>query len=192
MRVFVAGATGVIGLPMVRFLVDAGHTVAGMTRTPSKAQLIGDLGARAVVCDVYDADELRTAIVEFAPDVVVNQLTDLPDDAGEIPAKAAANARMRREGNRNVLSAADAANAQRVVVQSIAWEVPGEVGLATKELEQDTLAAGGVVVRYGQFYGPGTYHEAPPDPPRIEVTEAARRTVELLDAPSGIVEIVED
>ena len=59
-------------------------------------------------------------------------------------------------------------------------------------IKQDTLAAGGVVVRYGQFYGPGTYHETRPDPPRIEVTEAARRTLDLLDAPSGIVEIVED
>lgn len=192
MRVFVAGATGVIGLPMVRFLVDAGHTVAGMTRTSSKADLISDLGAQPVICDVYDADTLRTAVVEFAPDVVVNQLTDLPDDASEIRANAASNARMRREGNRNVLAAAAAANAQRVVVQSVAWELAGDVGQATKELEQETLAAGGVVVRYGQFYGPGTYHASPPEPPRIEVTEAARRTVELLDAPSGIVEIVED
>lgn len=192
MRVFVTGATGVIGLPMVRFLVAAGHTVAGMTRTSAKAHLISDLGAQPVVCDVYDAVALREAVVEFAPDVVVNQLTDLPDDASEIPGTTDRNARMRREGNRNVLAAADAANAQRVVVQSVAWELPGDVGRATKELEQDTLAAGGVVVRYGQFYGPSTYHEAPPDPPRIEVTEAARRTVDLLDAPSGIVEIVED
>lgn len=192
MRVFVAGATGVVGLPMVRLLVESGHTVAGMTRSSSKADLVSDLGAQPVICDVYDADTLRTVIVEFAPDVVVNQLTDLPDDASEIPATAHRNARIRREGNRNVLAAADAAKAQRVVVQSVAWELPGDVGRATKELEQETLAAGGVVVRYGQFYGPGTYHEAPPDPPRIEVTEAARRTLDLLDAPSGIVEIVEN
>lgn len=191
MRVFVAGATGVVGLPMVRFLVDAGHTVAGMTRSSSRADLVSDLGAQPVICDVYDAEALRQAIVEFAPDVVVNQLTDLPDDVSQIAETAHRNARIRREGNRNVLAAADAANAQRVVVQSVAWELPGDVGLATKELESDTLAAGGVVVRYGQFYGPGTYHETPPDPPRIEVIEAARRTVDLLDAPSGIVEVVD-
>ncbi len=177
---------------MVRFLVDAGHTVAGMTRTSSKAELISDLGAQPVICDVYDAERLRAAVVEFAPDVVVNQLTDLPDDVNEIPKRSDRNARMRREGNRNVLAAADGANVQRVVVQSVAWDLPGDVGLATKEMEQETLAAGGVVVRYGQFYGSGTYHESPPEPPRIEVSEAARRTVELLDAPSGIVEIVED
>ena len=79
----------------------------------------------------------------------------------------------------------------RFFAQSIAWELPGERGVANREYERAVLDAGGVVIRYGQLYGPDTYYEtAKPDPPRIHVDEAARRTVPFLEAPSGIVEIV--
>jgi uncharacterized protein YbjT (DUF2867 family) len=188
MRVFVAGATGVIGVPLVRQLVAAGHTVAGMTRTPAKSGLLESLGAAAVVCDAYDADAVADAMASFAPDVVINELTDLADDFEKIDPEA--NARIRREGNANLIAAADGA---RYLAQSVAWELSGTGGDAVRELEQTTLAAGGVVLRYGMFYGPGTYSEGsePPLPPRIHVEEAARRTIEALDAPSGVIVLTE-
>jgi nucleoside-diphosphate-sugar epimerase len=192
MRIFVAGATGVVGRPLVQELVAAGHQVAGMTRSASKTEMLRGLGAEPIVCDVYDADALRDAVVAFRPDVVVHELTDLPDDASQLAAGAGANARIRREGTRNLLAAATAAGATRFVAQSVAWRLDGDGGAAVREHEQAVLAAGGVVVRYGRFYGPGTYHETDqPDVPRVHVEEAARRTVPLLDAPSGVIVIAD-
>lgn len=192
MKVFLAGATGVIGIRIVPLLVAAGHEVAGMTRTPAKAPQLEALGAHPVVCDVYDRSALREAVTAFGPEIVLHELTDLPDDLERIPEQAASHARIRREGTRNLLDAAQAAGARRFLAQSVAWELSGEGQAAKAELERLTLEAGGVVLRYGQFYGPGTYYEGePPDHPRIHVDDAARRTVELLEAPSGIVEVVE-
>jgi nucleoside-diphosphate-sugar epimerase len=192
MRVFVAGATGVIGRRLVPLLVEAGHEVAGMTRREEGAVWLAEVGATPVVADVYDAAGLAAAVVRFAPDTVVHQLTDLPDDAAEIRAYRERNDRIRREGTANLLAAAAAAGVQRFVVQSIAWTPPGGTG-AVADMEAAVLAAAGVVVRYGQFYGPGTFHpDGPPNPPRIEIEAAARRTVPVLTAASGIVTIVED
>lgn len=192
MRIFVAGASGVLGLPLTALLVAAGHEVAGMTRSPGKLAALEALGATSVLCDVYDAAALRAALVEFAPAAVIDQLTDLPDDATKIPELSARADRILHEGTRNLLDAAAVAHADRFVAQSIAWELPGERGVTYREHEQAVLDAGGVVIRYGQLYGPNTYYEtAKPDPPRIHVDEAARRTVPALEAPSGIVAIVE-
>jgi uncharacterized protein YbjT (DUF2867 family) len=191
-RVFLAGASGVIGVRLTALLRAAGHDVAGMTRSPDKAASISALDAMPVVCDVFDSRALTAAVVEFHPDVVLHELTDLPDDVARITDFGAANARIRREGTRNLLAAAHAAEVSRFLAQSVAWELPGDVGLATADLEGAVLAAGGVVLRYGQFYGPGTYHEADlPDAPRIEINEAAVRTVAALDAPTGIVVITD-
>ncbi len=192
MRIFLAGASGVIGVRLVPLLVDAGHDVAGMTRSPEKADQLRALRAQPVVRDVYDADGLRDAVVRFKPDAVMHQLTDLPDDASQISEFGERNDRMRTEGTRNLLAAAEAANVQRFFAQSIAWQLPGERGAATARFERSVLDAGGVVIRYGQLYGPGTYYEeAMPPPPRVSVDDAARRTVPILDAQTGIVEVVE-
>ncbi len=192
MRIFVAGASGVIGIRLVPLLVAAGHDVAGMTRSPGKVAALEALGAEPVLCDVYDAAALQSAVVGFSPAAVIDQLTDLPDDAAKIPEHAARADRMVSEGTRSLLEAATAANAERFLAQSIAWELPGDRAVTYREHEQAVLDAAGVVIRYGQLYGPGTYYEtAKPDPPRINVDEAARQTVPVLDAPSGIVEIVE-
>src|SRR4051812_22273962 len=122
MKVFVAGATGVLGVHLVPLLGDAGHEVVGMTRSPAKADLLTKLGATPVVCDVYDLAALTAAIVEAAPDVVVHQLTALPDNPDDLgPEVFAANARMRTEGTDNLLAAARAAGTSHVVAQSIAW-----------------------------------------------------------------------
>ena len=192
MRIFVAGASGVIGVRLVPLLIAAGHDVAGMTRSPGKVAELEALGAEPVLCDVYDSAALRSAVLEFAPVAVINQLTDLPDEAAKIPEHAAHADRMIREGTRNLLDAAAAANAGQFLAQSIAWELPGDRGVVYREHDQAVLNAGGVVIRYGQLYGPDTYYETEkPDPPRVHVDEAARKTVPIIDAPSGIVEIVE-
>jgi uncharacterized protein YbjT (DUF2867 family) len=193
MRIFLAGASGVIGRRLVPMLVEAGHTVAGTTRSEEKAELVRGLGAEPVVIDVYDTDALRGAVVDFAPDLVMYQLTDLPDDASQIPERAKANARIREEGTANLIAAAEAAGAGRFLAQSIAW-TPAAGNESREDLEAQVLAYDGVgvVLRYGQFYGPGTYYEAePPDPPRIEISAAACATVSALDASAGTVEIVE-
>lgn len=192
MRIFVAGATGVIGVPIVSQLIAAGHTVAGMTRTEAKAEWLRGAGATPIVCDVFDAAELTAALTALQPDAIVHELTDLPDDPAAIPAKAAANNQIRREGTRNLIAAAQAASAPRFLAQSVAFPLPGDSGAAVEEHEKAVLTAGGVVLRYGHFYGPGTYHEnekAPP--PAVHVDEAARQTVQALDTPSGIVTVVD-
>jgi uncharacterized protein YbjT (DUF2867 family) len=191
-RVFLAGASGVIGIRLTSLLTAAGHDVAGMTRSPEKATSISALGAAPVVCDVFDARALTAAVIDFRPDALLHELTDLPDDAARIAQFGALNARIRREGTRNLLSAANAAGVTRFLAQSVAWDLPGDGGLATGDLESAVLDAGGVVLRYGQFYGPGTYFETHvPEPPRIEIDEAAARTVAALDAPSGVIVISE-
>ena len=193
MRVFLAGASGVIGVRLIPLLVRDGHEVAGMTRSPGKAAALRELGAEPVVCDVFDAGALAQAVTAFGPELVMHQLTDLPDQAGQIPEFAARNNRIRTEGTRNLRAAAAQAGATRFLAQSIAWTPPSG-GEAVAEHERLVLAAGGVVIRYGIFYGPGTYSgsDRVPPPPRIQVDEAARRTVALLTAPSGVVVVTED
>lgn len=192
MRIFLAGASGVIGIRLLPRLRSAGHVVAGMTRSPDKRAALRALGAQPVICDVYDADALRAAVAAFRPDTVMHQLTDLPDDAARIGDLAARNDRMLSEGTPNLLAAARAAGAQRIVAQSIAWELPGKRGEIYREHERAVLDAHGVVLRYGQLCGAGTYYPTErPAPPRIAVDEAALRTVELLQAPPGIIEVVE-
>jgi nucleoside-diphosphate-sugar epimerase len=192
MRIFLAGASGTIGRALVPTLIEHGHTVTGTTRSEAKEEALRTLGAEPVVVDVYDAAALRDAVVRSQPDLVMHQLTDLPDDIADLPRSAAANARIRDEGTANLIRAAEAAGADRFLAQSIAW-IPQAAPRSRERHESQVLAYGGVILRYGQFYGPGTYFEVnPPDHPRIEVGDAARRTVDHLAAPSGIFEIVEE
>jgi nucleoside-diphosphate-sugar epimerase len=191
-RIFLAGASGVIGTSLVPLLVERGHEVAGMTRSPDKAGALQALGAEPVVCDVYDGPRLTEAVVGFRPDLVMHQLTDLPDDIKRLAFYMRRNNRIRTEGTRNLLAATRAAGAERFVAQSIAMRPPG-AGKAVAEHERMVLAAGGVVLRYGWLYGPGTHSVDGRliPPPRIHIEEAARRTAELLDAPPGTVVVAE-
>lgn len=194
MRIFIAGASGVIGVRLIPLLAGAGHVVAGMTRSPHKTGLLRELGAQPVVCDVFDAGALTQALSGFGPDVVFHQLTDLPDQAGGIALFGDRNDRMRTEGTRNLLAAAAVAKADRVIAQSISWELPSERRrAATAAHERAVLQAGGIVIRYGQLYGPGTYYEnGPPEPPRIHVDAAARQTLPALAAPPGVTLVADD
>jgi nucleoside-diphosphate-sugar epimerase len=148
-----------------------------------------------VVCDVFQPEALIAAVTGFRPDAIIDQLTDLPDEAADVTQFRGRNDRMRVEGTKNLLAAAAAAQAHRIVSQSIAWEHPNDQARAAVEAhERMVLAADGVVVRYGQLYGPDTFYaDKPPPPPRIRADDAARRTVPALDAaPKSILVIVED
>jgi hypothetical protein len=189
MNVFLAGATGVLGVRLVPLLVDAGHQVVGMTRSPTKADLLTELGATPVVCDVYDLTALTTVVVDAAPDVLLHQLTDLPDNPDDLgPEVFAANARIRTEGTDNLLAAAHAAGVSHVVAQSIAWRASNPTSV--EHLEHAVLDFGGVVLRYGQFHGPGTWSptadDIPGDGPKVGVDHAAAATIAHLQSPKGI------
>jgi nucleoside-diphosphate-sugar epimerase len=184
MKVFVAGASGAIGRPLIRQLLAAGHEVTGMTRREENAEAIRAAGARAVVCDVFDAAGLKSAVREAAPEVVIHELTALPSrlDPKAKDALAPTN-RLRGEGTRNLIAAAKAAGALRLIAESVAFfyvpegdwvkdedapafgDAPGQFGEASKALadleRQVTGAEGleGIVLRYGWFYGPGTYYD---------------------------------
>jgi hypothetical protein len=164
-----------------------------MTRSPENVNLLQELGAVPIVCDVYQAGKLQEVMADFHPDIVVQQLTDLPDDVARLFQYSSRNDRMRREGTKHMLRAAENSNVERFFVQSIAWELPGERGAAVREMEESVLKANGVVLRYGQLYGPGTFYPTEkPAPPRIHVDEAARLTVDALGVePGQTVSIVE-
>jgi nucleoside-diphosphate-sugar epimerase len=192
-RIFLAGASGVIGQRLIPRLVQAGHVVGGMTRSASKTELVSHLGAEPILCDVFDREALIQAVLAFKPDVLLNELTDLPDDAAQITKLGGRNARMRTEGNRNLIEAARRSGSPKILAQSVAWQLPDPPDAqAVAELERSVLAEGGVVLRYGRFYGPGTYHEQqPPEAPRVHIDRAAERTVESLNEPTGVVVIID-
>lgn len=193
MRIFLAGASGVIGQRLISRLVQAGHVVGGMTRSPGKMELLSRLGAEPILCDVFDREALIQAVRDFRPDVILNELTDLPDDVAKIGEHADLNARIRTEGNQNLIEAARRSGSPKLLAQSVAWQLPdGPDARAVAELERSVLAEGGVVLRYGMFYGPGTYNERqPPKEPGIHIDRAAERTMEALGEPTGVVVISE-
>ena len=197
MKIFVAGATGAIGRPLVGLLVAAGHQVVGTTRSLPKAEALRAIGAEPVIVVVFDAPALSRAVASARPDVVVHQLTDLPRglDPSQMAEGARRNARIRDEGTRNLVAAAREAAVPRILAQSIAWmyapghEPHGEddpldvnaegtraisvAGVAA--LERQILSSPpieGVVLRYGHLYGPATGTETAA-PPAIHVDAAA-------------------
>jgi nucleoside-diphosphate-sugar epimerase len=216
MNVFVAGASGVIGRPLVRLLVAAGHKVTGTTRSADRAGPIEALGARAVVVDVYDLAALRDGMVARQPEVVINQLTDLPDerDPAKIAASRAGNARIRTEGARNLMVAARAAGAKRAIAQSIAFVyAPSQAPLretdpldgseaqrvtveGVRALEGATLETPGItglVLRYGRLYGPGTWFDAPGGPGPLTTDAAAQAALlAVTRGAAGIYNVAED
>jgi nucleoside-diphosphate-sugar epimerase len=192
-RVFLAGASGVLGSRLVPLLVDAGYIVGAMTRSVAKADRLAALGAQPIVCDVFDRPGLFSAVRAFTPDVLLHELTDLPDELENLPEDSRLNARIRVEGTRNLLDSLEGVGPTKVVAQSVAWTMrPGLEADAVASLERAVLAASGVILRYGLLYGPDTYFEGElPPAPRVHIDTAAARTLEALDAPSGILTVVE-
>jgi nucleoside-diphosphate-sugar epimerase len=182
MRIFIAGASGAVGRPLVRQLVTAGHEVTGMTRSPQKAADLRELGAEPVVADALDREAVLAAVAAARPEVVVHQLTAIGAmNPRNIDAGFKLTNRLRTEGTDNLVAAAQATGARRFVGQSFApWSYKREGGPAKAETDpletdppkhvEETLAAirhleaavvgaeglEGIVLRYGGFYGPGT------------------------------------
>ena len=190
--VLVAGASGVIGRRLLPELIGRGYRVLGLTRSHRNVQLIERLGATAVVCDVYDAPALQAVFKNRAPEIVVDLLTDLPDEADLIAEFANANNSIRTLGTDNLLEAASRTGTKRIVAESVAWDLPGEGALAVEHLEKAVLSAGGIVLRYGQLWGDGTYHRVRPSAgPTLAVEEAGRLTMGYIGAESGIYELTD-
>jgi nucleoside-diphosphate-sugar epimerase len=180
MRVFVAGATGVLGRSLVPMLVTQGHEVTGMTRSPEKVPALREAGAEPVVADALDALALKAAVVGARPDAIVHLLTALPQrlEPRKVKRDLALNDRLRGRGTRDLLAAAQAAGVERIVAQSIAFAyLPGPPGTlhtetealhldgpksfrrtarALHELEFTVCDIRGTVLRFGYLYGPGT------------------------------------
>jgi nucleoside-diphosphate-sugar epimerase len=197
MNIFLAGASGAIGRRLTPLLVDAGHEVTGLTRSSSAARDLKAAGVRAVVADVFDADAVKRAVAEARPEVVIHQLTDLPRVLGDEAQLAAAyprNARIRIQGTRNLVAAARAAGVRRFIVQSVAFAyAPGnqphretdplnlsdgprlETVRAAADMERQVLDSGmeAIVLRYGLFYGPGTWTATPARKPPLHIDAAA-------------------
>lgn len=193
MRIFLAGATGLIGTRLLRLMLADGHVVAAMTRTSAKIDGLRVPGVTPVLCDVFDGESLSTAIKHFRPDLVMHQVTDLPDKLEQLDEFLPKNNRVRSDGTRNLLAAARAAGVPGFLAQSIAWRTGPGTGPVLDAHEDAVIAAGGTVLRYGLFYGPGTFFEDDlPPAPRIHVDDTARRTMPFLTGPSGIFTITDD
>jgi nucleoside-diphosphate-sugar epimerase len=215
-RIFLAGASSAVGGRLLPLLLAAGHDVTGTTRTPAKIEPLRTLGARPAVVDAFDADALSRAVVAARPEIVIHQLTDLPDalDPSKMDDAIVRNARLRDEGTRNLVRAALAAGARRLVAQSIVWAyapgpephgeddpldlaATGERGITvrgTAMLEQRAMHAPpleAVILRYGFFYGPGTGFEAPHDLPPLHVDAAAHAAALAVDRGLGLYNIAE-
>jgi len=182
MKIFVAGGTGAIGRPLIAALLAKGHALVALTRSPEKARALAQQGIEPAIADVFDAAAIKAVVRRAEPEIVIEQLTALPEayTRESMRAAAATNDRLRLEGGANVLAAAQGAGVRRYLRQSIAfWAVPGP-GLAEEEaplavdaspavaadarvvteIEHRLLASPtieGIALRYGFFYGPGTW-----------------------------------
>jgi nucleoside-diphosphate-sugar epimerase len=175
MRIFVAGATGAVGRLLVPMLVGAGHSVSATSRSEAGLATLRAAGVDAFAADVYNPEALAAAVRAAAPEVVIHQLTALREY------DVAANARIRTVGTRNLVDAALAAGARRMIAQSISWAYQPGAEPADEQTPLDLAAAPPrahtisgiraledavaelpehVVLRYGTLYGPGTWYAA--------------------------------
>ncbi len=188
MRILLAGATGAIGRPLVRGLREAGHTVFALAHSPESAGVLAEAGAGAVTADALDAVAVRAAIARVQPHAVINQLTSLPAHytAAEMKAASERDRKVKIEGNANLLAPLHDVGVRRYILQSSGfWYAPGD-GLADEsapfalegspavaagahtyaELESSASRTPGVecvALRYGFFYGPGTWYTSQGD-----------------------------
>jgi 2-alkyl-3-oxoalkanoate reductase len=211
MKVFVAGATGALGRPLVRQLVERGHEVTGMTRSESKTELLRELGAEPAVADALDPDAVARAVAEAEPDVIVHQMTAIEASFNprRMEQEFEATNRLRTEGTDHLLAAGRAVGVKRFVAQSFApWPYartggmvkseddpldstpPAEVRTtldAIKYLEDAVTGADwteGIALRYGGFYGPGTSIGL--DPPGAQIEMIQKRKFPLAGKGTGV------
>src|SRR5918997_3584701 len=181
MRVFVAGASGAIGRPLIMELIRRGHEVTGMTRSESGVRSLAALGAAVARASAFDGAAVEQALRDARAEVVIDQLTSLPRDPSRMPEAEPENHRLRLEGGGNLHRAARACGVRRYIQQASGFFLEAGDGLADEsaglaidaspriaanartyaELERRVLNAGdmeGVALRYGFFYGPGTWY----------------------------------
>ena len=236
MRVLLAGATGAIGRPLIRGLKQNGHSVFCLVRSAESTRILAEMGVEALTGDALDAASVRAAIAQVRPDAVINELTSLPRHYTPAEMKAAAerDSRVRKEGNVNLLAGMRESGVRRYVLQSSGfWYVPGP-GLADEssplavdaspgvaagartyvELESTALRTSEidcVAMRYGFFYGPGTWYTSAADLGEqvrrqqvpiigagqgvwsfVHIDDAASATVAALECAPGACNIVDD
>jgi len=188
MRILIAGATGAIGRALVRCLKENRHSVFALARSPESSRAVTELGVEPVIADALDAASVKAAVARLRPDAIINELTSLPRHytAEEMKAAAERDRKVRSEGNANLLMALRNAGVRRYLLQSSGfWYAPG-VGLADErepfafdasaavaagarryaELEaaaSDRPGVEFVSLRYGFFYGPGTWYNREDD-----------------------------
>ncbi len=183
MRIFIAGATGAIGQPLVARLLADGHEVFGMSRSKERAQQILDLGATPIIADALNATSILEAVKFVQPEVIIEMLTSLPKVYTPQAMREAKdlNKKLRIEGGANLQKAAQIVGTKRYMVQSSAFLYGPGPGLANEEapfafnaspgiaegvkvyaeIEKRVLQAEnieGVALRFGFFYGPGTWY----------------------------------
>jgi nucleoside-diphosphate-sugar epimerase len=217
LKIFLAGAAGVIGRRLVPLLIQRGYEVHGTTRSSARATDLERWGARPVVLDAFDRGAVIGAVAAVRPDVVIHQLTDLsggfqPDKVAETLAR---NSRLRAEGTRNLVDAARAAGVRRLIAQSIAWlYAPGRephtegdpLDLAAEgtravtvqgvvALEDAVVGAApameGLVLRYGWLYGPGANDQAAGVPPLHVDAAASAALLAVERGTSGVYNVAE-
>jgi nucleoside-diphosphate-sugar epimerase len=210
-NIFLAGASGAIGRRLTPLLLAAGYNVYGLTRDPAKARALEAHGVRAIVGDVYDAAGLATAVRSTGPEIVLHQLTDLPqsrDDRAD-PKALERNARVRVEGTRHLVDAALQCGAKRIIAQSIAFayaagpephvesdpldsQTRGSV-ITLERLVLESPPLVGTVLRFGSLYGPGTWYDEPTGNAVLHVDAAAWATMLAIErSASGIFNVAEN
>ncbi|MFJ8530407.1 NAD-dependent epimerase/dehydratase family protein [Bacillus sp. NPDC094106] len=174
MKVFVTGATGVIGVNLIPALIKKGHIVGGMTTNNRKVELLQSLGATAYVGNVLKKEQVQAILQDFQPDIVIHQVTALSNGS------VLDNAKVRTIGTRHIIDVVKKLDVKRMIAQSIAWAYePGET-IATEEDSLDIQAMGkrkitidgivalenavqeipnSIILRYGSLYGPGTWYD---------------------------------
>lgn len=197
-KVFVAGATGVIGRSLCKMLVNDGWSVYGTTRSENKTELLKELGVEPIVVDVYDEKKLEDCITKIKPKIVIHQLTDLPAglDPDKMKEALVSNAKLREVGTRNLVNSSKKAGVKKMIAQSIAFvyepaplphteesallnfedPVYGTTSKAVASLEEQVLNAPftGIILRNGLLYGDGTGFNEPVDfVPPVHVEAAA-------------------
>ena len=219
MRIFLAGASGAVGRRLIPLLLADGHSVTGTTRSAAKAAELEAHGVTPVVLDVFDAGALRDAVVKTRPEVVIHELTDLPQvlDPEQMAASRQRNTRLRVEGTANLVAAARAAGSRRLIAQSIAFAYAGGpephaetdplaspegedpsaiTARGVRALEDAVLGASGIegiVLRYGRLYGPGTWYAAASGKGPLHVDAAAYAALlAVTRGAAGIYNIAED
>lgn len=182
MRVFVAGASGAIGEPLIAELLKQGHSVAGMTTSEERAKALESQGAEAVIVNAFDAAAVEAALRRSKAEAVIDELTSLPKEQSDMPKYVAGDRKLRIEGGGNLLRAAIASGVRRYMQQSSGFFLqaakgtladessgldvnasPGVAASAQTYTELETRlfssdAIEGVALRYGFFYGPKTWY----------------------------------